>query len=67
MSYGPWEMPTAGTYATVYDGPCAHDGKGESDRVRRPSYGTAYCPKCTASQGLDGVWRVMVEDTGAET
>lgn len=46
--------------ARIYDGPCRHDGQGK-DKVTQAGYGTMHCPRCDASKGLDGQWRVLVD------
>lgn len=38
---------------------CKHDGTTSATRVVKHGYGTAYCPLCGASQGKDGLWRVL--------
>lgn len=46
--------------AEIYSGPCKHNGKGK-EVVTQAIYGTAHCPVCDASRGLDNRWRILVD------
>lgn len=43
--------------AELYTGDCDH--KASRDKKHQHIYGTAYCPDCGASRGIDGRWRVL--------
>lgn len=59
--FGPWrDSPTGKRFRhRVIVDECLHDGRTESSKVQRPGYGTSFCPLCTASRGVDGLWRVL--------